>query len=129
MPNKTYSLEWLDFAKRNLETARVLYDANHYTDIIAIEIHQTIEKSFKSILAYHGMKIPKTHDLMVLYEKCEQYKTIKTLTTEDLLITNDYYETERYPGPKYNIPSREEIKKNLNIAGEIYKQVSVYLNK
>jgi|SRR6056297_105712 len=129
MPNKTYALEWLDFAKRNLETASLLYDANHYTDIIAIEIHQTIEKSFKSILAYHGIKTPKTHDLMILYEKCEQFKIFKTLTIDNFLIINDYYETERYPGPKYNIPSQEEIKENLNIAGEIYKQVSDYIKE
>ena len=67
MPNQTYANEWLEFARRNLDTARLLYHENHYTDIIAIELHQTIEKAFKSIIAFHGIKIPKTHDLLELH--------------------------------------------------------------
>ena len=49
MPNRTYALEWLTLAKRNLENAQLLFDENHYTDIIAIEIHHSIEKTLKSI--------------------------------------------------------------------------------
>ena len=49
MPNQTYALEWLNLAKRNLDTARLLIRENHYTDSIAIEIQQTIEKSFKAV--------------------------------------------------------------------------------
>lgn len=37
MPNQTYALEWLNLAKRNLDTARLLIRENHYTDSIAIE--------------------------------------------------------------------------------------------
>jgi hypothetical protein len=40
MPNKTYALEWLLHARRNMETARLLLKENHFTDSIAIEIHQ-----------------------------------------------------------------------------------------
>jgi HEPN domain-containing protein len=36
MPNRTYALEWLNLAKRNLDTARLLIRENHYTDSIAI---------------------------------------------------------------------------------------------
>ena len=31
MPNQTYALEWLNLAKRNLDTARLLIRENHYT--------------------------------------------------------------------------------------------------
>jgi len=46
MPNKTYALEWLEISKRHLETAILLFSHNHYTDVIAIEIHQALEKAF-----------------------------------------------------------------------------------
>ncbi len=61
MPNQAYALEWLSLAKKNLDTARLLIRENHYTDSIALEIHQTIEKSFKAVFAYHGVTIPRTH--------------------------------------------------------------------
>lgn len=73
MPNQTYAIEWLEIAKRNLETAEFLLKHDHYADIIAIEIHQTIEKTLKSILAYNGIKVPKTHDLMQLFGFCNKY--------------------------------------------------------
>ena len=40
MPNQTYALEWIDLARKNLETAKLLVRENHYTEIIAIEIQQ-----------------------------------------------------------------------------------------
>jgi HEPN domain-containing protein len=70
MPNRTYALEWINFAGRNLETAKLLFKEQHYTDIIAIEIHQTIEKTFKTILAYNGIKLPRSHNLTELYKNC-----------------------------------------------------------
>ncbi len=40
MPNYQYASEWLNFARKHLETAKLLLRENHYTDIIAIELHQ-----------------------------------------------------------------------------------------
>ena len=44
MSNKSYALEWFVIAQRNLETAQLLHQVNHYTDVIAIDLHQTLEK-------------------------------------------------------------------------------------
>lgn len=126
MHNKTYAAEWLEIAKRNLETAEVLLKQDHYTDIIAIEIHQSIEKTFKTVLAYNGIKIPKTHDLMQLFELCNKYIDVPDELIDDLLVINDYYQTERYPGPKYNIPEKTEIKNNLVIAINLFERVKSY---
>jgi len=52
MPNKTYALEWLNLAYKNLETARLLVRENHFTDSIAIEVQQSIEKSFNKIARF-----------------------------------------------------------------------------
>ncbi|MEA2011575.1 MAG: HEPN domain-containing protein [Verrucomicrobiota bacterium] len=49
--NKQSAEEWLIKAWHNLSSARLLYDANHYTDIIAVELHDGIEKLLKSFLA------------------------------------------------------------------------------
>jgi hypothetical protein len=34
MANKTYAREWLAFSKRNLATAVLLFEANHYWVIV-----------------------------------------------------------------------------------------------
>ncbi len=128
MPNKTYALEWLEIARRNLETAEILLQQDHYTDIIAIEIHQTVEKAFKAVLAFHGSRIPKTHDLMHLFELCNQHIDIPEALIDDLLTVNDYYETERYPGPRYTIPDKTEIENNLSVAMRLYEKVMKYIS-
>ena len=112
-----------------METAKLLFREDHYTDIIATEIHQTIEKVMKAVIAYNGTKIPKTHDLMNLYEICETYLPIsKAATIDELMMISDYYETEKYPGPKYFIPSKSEIEKNLAIADRLYNKAYMYIN-
>lgn len=73
MPNKTYALEWMNLAYKNIETARLLIRENHYTDTIAIEIQQSIEKSFKAVYAYLGITIPRTHSLMLLFNFVSEY--------------------------------------------------------
>jgi len=128
MHNKTYANEWLEFAKRNLETAEILFEKDHYTDIIAIEIHQSIEKTFKTVMAYNGIKIPKTHDLIKLFELCKKFIELPEELFDNLIVISDYYETERYPAPKYNLPNKSEIKNNLAIAVNLFEKVKNFVN-
>ncbi len=127
MPNKTYALEWMDLAYKNMETARLLIRENHFTDSIAIELHQTIEKSFKAIYAYLGITIPRTHSLMLLFNFVEEHIQLKNINPDDLITISDYYETDRYPGPKYSIPSRNEVEEHFKIAEIIFYNINTYI--
>jgi HEPN domain-containing protein len=128
MPNRTYAIEWYELAYRNLETARVLIRERHFTDSIALEIHQALEKSFKAIFAYHGISIPRTHALPLLFSFVHEKTGLSKEITEDLIIISDYYESERYPGPRYFIPDREEVEKYYDFAEEILNTIFNYLN-
>jgi HEPN domain-containing protein len=128
MPNSAYAREWLQISKKNLDTARLLHQENHYTDIIAIEIQQSLEKTFKATLAFHGVPIPRTHSLPDLFEMNKPYISLNEILVDDMIEISDYFESERYPGPGYFIPSRLEIEKNLKIAETIYQMVSDYLS-
>ena len=67
---------------------------------------------------------------MSLYEICEPYLSITAETTiDDLIVISDYYETERYPGPRYFIPEKSEIEKNLSIADKLYYKAFSYINE
>lgn len=127
MPNQTYALEWLNLANRNLQTARLLIREKHYTDIIALEIHQTVEKSFKSVYAYYGIIIPKTHSLTVLFNFVNEKIKIDDIDIEVIIIISDYYETDRYPGPKYMIPSRDEVEHFFLIAKQLFGKIEEHI--
>ena len=116
MPNLKLAEEWLRFAAKSLETAILLNRKNHYTDVIAIDIQQTIEKTLKALYAFEGKKIPRTHSLEILYSFANQKVHFTGIEIKDIVIISDYYEAERYPGPKYFQPGRSEINHALCIA-------------
>lgn len=127
MPNQTYALEWLNLAKRNLDTARLLIRENHYTDSIAIEIQQTIEKSFKSVYAYYGINIPRTHALTILFNFVNEKIPLNVTDIEVIITISDYYETDRYPGPRYVVPTREEVETFFIVAEQLYGKIEEFI--
>ena len=127
MPNQTYALEWLNLAKRNLDTARLLIRENHYTDSIAIEIQQTIEKSFKAVYAYCGINIPRTHALTILFNFVKDKIPLEETDIEVIITISDYYEADRYPGPRYVVPSRDEVENSFLFAEQLYSKIEEFI--
>ena len=72
MPKQNFALEWFGFAEKSLETAILLNRENHYTDVIAVDVQQAVEKAMKAVYAYNGDKIPRTHSLEILYNYIEK---------------------------------------------------------
>ncbi len=68
MANKTYAKEWLQKAYHDLDSANVLFVSGHYTDTIGYLYHQSIEKIYKTIIAFANKPIEKTHNLIELNE-------------------------------------------------------------
>jgi HEPN domain-containing protein len=66
--NEASAKEWLTKAWHHYSSGRILYDANHYTDTIGIDLHYAIEITLKSFLAYENKKILKTHNLLEIAE-------------------------------------------------------------
>jgi HEPN domain-containing protein len=128
MANKTYAKEWLTFSLKNLNTAKLLFDVNHYEDIIGIELQQSLEKLLKSIMANENIKIPKDHDLIKLYFTIESFIDILENELVKLRIATNYYKEDRYPNPHYCLPSREEIKEVLNFTEKLFDNVCKILD-
>jgi len=76
--NKTAAKEWLRKVYHDLKSAQILYEANHFTDSIGVDLHYAIEKSFKTFLAYQNKKIPKTHNLLELNELNSDFLFLQT---------------------------------------------------
>ena len=128
MANKTYAIEWLRFAMKNLDTAKLLFDVNHYEDIIGVELQQALEKMLKSIFANENIKIPKDHDLVKLYYTIEKYIKLEDDEIVYLRLATDYYKEDRYPNPNYSLPPKDEIKEVLEFTEKIFDKVYIILN-
>ena len=69
--NKIYT-EWFDFAKRDLESAKFLMNMHpRPIEIICYHCEQSAEKYLKGYLIKAGNKIERTHDLVLLNNKCK----------------------------------------------------------
>jgi HEPN domain-containing protein len=129
MPNPKLALEWLVFAQRNLETAQLLMRENHYTDVIAFDIQQATEKALKAVYAFNNESVPRIHALDVLFNYANTNIQFKNIDIKQLLPINDYYISERYPGPKFSMPDMDEISESLNLAQTILDQVNKHIKQ
>jgi HEPN domain-containing protein len=126
--NITAAKEWLEKVWHDLSSSKILYEANHYTDSIGVDLHYAIEKSLKTILAYQNRKIPKTHDLLELNEMVQDYVRIDEKDIYFLHVANKYHIEESYPVFGRPLPEREEIKKVMDFSYKLFGKVCLVLD-
>jgi HEPN domain-containing protein len=123
--NHRMAQEWLKSAISDLETIEEIIDNEHLTHVVAFHSQQCVEKSFKSLLEYHEMDIPKIHSILKLSKMVQQYLTIKDKDMLDEL--DKLYIDSRYPGDfgllPNGKPSIEKVNKFYEFAKEIYESV------
>jgi len=124
--NEQSAKEWLSKSWHNLSGAKLLYNANHYTDVTAVELHYSVEKILKSFLAYHNRRMMKTHDLYEIYKEIKQYIELdEYISMLDQI--SEYHIEESYPAFDRTMPSMEEIKEVLDFAEELIEKVCIIL--
>ncbi len=122
--NKPAAIEWLSHSYHDLNGSTVLYNAEHYTDTISYILHQSIEKTLKSLLVFNNKPIKKTHNLVELYELVASDKFV--LDEDEMMILSiatTYHSKQRYPTVHKKMPPREEIKQVLDFADELFIRV------
>jgi HEPN domain-containing protein len=88
---------WLSSAEMDLENIRVIIDNEFLTPVSCFHAQQCVEKSFKAMLEHHAIRIPKTHDLLRLYNPVDEFIS-KEVDMKLLQKLNDVYVDTRYPG-------------------------------
>ncbi|MCK5196698.1 MAG: HEPN domain-containing protein [Spirochaetales bacterium] len=126
--NKTAAKEWLQKAWHHFSSAKLLYEANHYLDIIAVELHYSIEIILKSFLAYENKKILRTHELFEIYELINTKIEFDESEIKLLSIATDYHIEDVYPSFDKQLPSNEEVKKVLDFTESLFSRVCNELN-
>ncbi len=123
MPNEILAKEWLTKAWHDLSSARILFDVDHFTDSIAIDLQQAIEKTLKSIMAYNNEAIKKTHNLLELSELVSGQIDFDQNQINILGLATLYYTQDRYPTSNTELPLRDEVKAMLGFAEQLFSKV------
>ena len=120
MPYKDTSVDWLYFAKSDLTAAERLFEEAIY-HLVCFHAHQAIEKVLKGALRNKEQNIPKTHDIVLLFQRVRQ----PTLaSSDDIIFVNRFYIPTRYPDTfpgalPEGLPTREDAQKALTIAKSV----------
>jgi HEPN domain-containing protein len=109
MPDSILSLDWFEKGKHDLESAKIISEANGYVDSVGVLLQQALEKYLKGYLLAQGWQLKKIHDLRELLFQAKEHNTVfgdyiglaRTLTA--------IYIEEKYPsGPSEGV-TREEM--------------------
>jgi HEPN domain-containing protein len=114
IPEKRILLEkWLLIADHDLEVARYIIEGNPLVlDAACFHCQQAIEKYLKAFLTYKEFTFPKTHDIELLNEECNQLDS--DFGSLDFKELNQYAVRARYPDG-YVMPSMQEAKEYHHI--------------
>jgi len=123
---------WLEFAEKDLKTAKVLLEKEELRNITSFHCQQCVEKSLKAIILQFKNNIPRVHDLLRLYSLIKDEIGFD-LNEENLKTLNEIYVDSRYPGDMGLLPdgtpSKKRVKQFYDFANLVLKKVKKYLNE
>lgn len=99
---------WLETAESDLAYAKLGLDNGDYYFAGAVyHCQQAAEKALKALCCFHGVKPPKTHDLVTLLEKLKGFADLGEFTQSAARLTPMATEF-RYPD-FVEVPTREAV--------------------
>ena len=120
LDRKKEYLAWLDFAQRDLDTAKYLNDGTLYPkpiEIICYHCQQAVEKAVKALVVYFGSPggIPKVHDIAFLLNQIKHVlKSEMDVEINDELLEKAESLTKYGIAPRY--PNEIEITEQMTAA-------------
>ena len=122
-------MEWLEFAKRDLEAARILLNTNYLANVVMFHSQQCIEKCLKAYLEENAIKIPRIHSVVKLYSMISKEDKVSFDFKEDELDMVDLiYIDTRYPSGfgllPSGFPTDNDAKELFEVAEKIYAEIT-----
>ena len=130
MANKKIVKQWLTYAVRDMKLANhILAMGPEQKYAAGFHAQQCVEKAAKGLLVFHGVRVPKIHDiealalLMVTVQPIlgRKMKRLKSLTR--FAVIYRYPESERKPVPFATIKSA--VKRSKVFFDEVFKEVDI----
>jgi len=125
--------EWLDFANRDLEAARLLVDNEYVSNAVLFHCQQCVEKCLKALLEESGIVVPHIHNVVKLHSLLKENSPVSLLVTEDELdLVDAVYIDARYPSGigllPSGFPTKEDARELLRIAEKVHAETARRLN-
>ena len=125
--DKELALQWLEKARHDLFTARLVLDAEDGpTDTPCFHAQQAAEKTLKAILTAAGIRYEHSHDLMPLFDKSASLVPELDQFREACAQLSEYAVQVRYPGETAD-PDQAEADNAIRAAVEIFALGKHYL--
>jgi HEPN domain-containing protein len=129
---KKGTADWMEFAKRDLEAARLLIHSEYVANIVLFHSQQCIEKCLKALLEENEVSVPKIHSAVKLHTLMTDHTNHElSVSEDDLDLVDLIYIDSRYPSGLGVLPSgfptREDARDLLKIAEAVYKEISLKL--
>ena len=119
---------WLELAEIDLKAARVLLKEGGLTGVVCFHAQQSVEKSLKALIESKDLNPPKSHDLILLYNRVDD---LVQLDEDTLSKLNQVYIDTRYPASvgllPDGLPDLEDAKAFYDYAHEMYNQIKAIL--
>ena len=96
---------WLEKAGEDLAVLQAIPIEANLTSGIAFHAQQCVEKSLKAVLCEKAQNIPRSHDLVFLYNRVRNLEPNWRLDGSILIELSTLYIESRYPGAFGMLPS------------------------
>ena len=122
-------MEWIKFAGNDLAVATHLNEVFRPLpeNTICWLCQQSVEKSYKAILAYHDFKIRKVHDIGLLQKGTIKLEPSVNLDDKIAAKITVFATESRYPDNVFDF-TKEDAELGLKYAKLILEQVKLALN-
>lgn len=122
-------MEWLEFAKRDLEAARILLSSSYLANVVLFHSQQCIEKCLKAYLEEKAINIPKIHSVVKLFSMIPADDRASFDIKEDELDMVDLvYIDTRYPSGfgllPSGFPTDTDAKELFEVAEKVYASIT-----
>ena len=118
MKDETHIKEWLEYAKRDYDSALHLFEnmTPPPLKIICFDCQQAAEKHLKALLTAFGIKFGESHDLSHLIKLRAKRSTVPAKVLAACADLNAYGPDSIYPGgSKSSLAKTKKALKSLNI--------------
>lgn len=88
--------EWLQMAKKDLQSVKILFEHDGDYGIVCFHCQQAIEKYLKGFLIFKSGKLAEGHSLLRLCKKAAEYDQRFTAFVKDCSFVNNFYIAKRH---------------------------------
>ena len=123
------ALQWLEYARENLESAWILLESGLYNPSLQ-NAQQATEKSLKSLMIQNRIPLKRTHSISALIHTLAEHDILIPMAEDELELIDSIYLSSKYPlgsALPHFMPDRSICERCLDIARETLQKVEAHL--